>query len=468
MKYHYRDSFSQLRSSLFVLVWESKKDIASWKKFWFSQEILQDFSKKITKKQACAQKYFIWKKQCQEVLFLYTPETSYEKKVLFYGKYLSKKTEKIALYAEKKEQLKTLFETTYLSGYVFQEYKSQKKEYVLEILWDIKWKKDFADHLQTLENIILARNLWETPACDLTPEVFAKKVKKTKFQHTKVKILSYKDIQKKGLWLIEAVGKGSKNAPCMVILEHIVDKKKPCLALVGKGVTFDTGGNQIKPGDAMYDMKGDMWWAAVTYAVMKELDRHNIDKNIVACLCLAENSVSSSSYKPSDILKAYNGKTVEVIHTDAEWRLVLADGMSYLGKHYHTERLITLATLTGAVMVALGFRYAGMMGTDRKLLDALLKYSQNHTEKYIELPFDDHFIEKTQSEIADYKNLDRSVYAGSSMWAAFLSNFLENNEKYTHIDIAGAYINEGDAYGKMPKWMTGFGVESLSEIIKNF
>ena len=215
----------------------------------------------------------------------------------------------------------------------------------------------------------------------------------------------------------------------------------------------------------MYDMKWDMGWAAVVYATMKELDAQNIKKNIVACLCLAENVVSSNAYKPSDILTWYTGKTVEIIHTDAEWRLVMADGISYIGKNYKTDRIISIATLTWACMVALWFRYAGIMWTDRKMLESLKSYSKEHTEKYIELPFDEYLIEKTKSDIADYKNLDRSVHAGASMWATFLSNFLENDELYTHIDIAGAYINEGEPYGKMPKWMTGFGVESLSELL---
>jgi len=132
----------------------------------------------------------------------------------------------------------------------------------------------------------------------------------------------------------------------------------------------------------MYDMKWDMGWAAVVYATMKELDAQNIKKNIVACLCLAENVVSSNAYKPSDILTWYTGKTVEIIHTDAEWRLVMADGISYIGKNYKTDRIISIATLTWACMVALWFRYAGIMWTDRKMLESLKSYSKEHTEKY--------------------------------------------------------------------------------------
>jgi len=206
----------------------------------------------------------------------------------------------------------------------------------------------------------------------------------------------------------------------------------------------------------MYEMKGDMGGAAVALSLMKELDESQTKTNLVVCLCLAENSVSAGAYKPSDILTGYTGKTVEVVHTDAEGRLVLADGVSYISKNYALESITTIATLTGACMMALGYRYAGIMGNNKDMLEKILEYSKIHTEKYVELPFDDFFISKTKSEIADYKNLDRNVYAGSSMGGAFLSNFVENKEKFLHIDIAGAYINMSEPYGKMPKGMTGF------------
>lgn len=428
--------------------------------------ILKDIKKSIAWKKSCLNEYFLGGSKYKKLYVFIEREKTYEKKINFLGKYLPKLPDELCLIAEKTEDVKDMLEVCELSRYSFQNYKTKKKAQKTQLFCTASDKKVLSESVKTIENICLARDLWETPACDLTPEIFADIVKKTKFKNIKVKVLKYRDIQKKWLWLIEWVGKWSDNKPCMVILEHIVDKKKPIQGIVWKGVTFDTGWNQIKPGDFMYDMKWDMWGAAVTYALMKELDRHNVDKNIVACLSLAENVVSSNAYKPSDILTAYTGKTVEIIHTDAEWRLVLADGIAYLGKNYKTSSMMTIATLTGAVMVALGFRYAGIMGTDRTMLDTLLKYSQENTEKYVELPFGEHFMEKTKSEIADYKNLDRGVYAGSSMGGAFLSNFLVNNEKYTHIDIAGAYINEWDAYGKMPKWMTGFWVESLAEIFK--
>lgn len=458
---------SSILTKNLVILLRSKWELSQLSFLDLGDHILRDIYKKLKDKKSLCMSYFLGGRKYKNLVVMFPHEKDYESEVNFLWKHFPKLEASLCLFAKWKEDLQMMYEVCRLSRYTCQLYKTDKKADSIQIFCNAKDKRYFQDVDSKIDNICLARELWEIPAADLTPEIFAKKVKKTKFKNIKVKLISYKDIQKKWLGLIEGVGKWSINKPCMVILEHIVDKKKPIVGIVWKGVTFDTWGNQIKPWDYMYDMKGDMWGAAVTYALMKELDRKNLKKNFVACLCLAENVVSGSAYKPSDILTAYNKKTVEIIHTDAEWRLVLADGISYLGKNYKTDTMMTIATLTGAVMVALGFRYAGIMGTDRKMLDRLVEYSKSHTEKYIELPFADHFLEKTKSEIADYKNLDRSVHAGSSMGAAFLSNFLMNDEKYTHIDIAWAYINEGDPYGKMPKWMTGFGVESLSEILSS-
>jgi len=419
---HYIHEFKCIHSENIVISVNHINDLKSISFLDIQDSILNDVKRNLKEKESCLKEYFLWGRKYKKLFVLIEADNDYEKRVTLYGKYFPTLPDSIC----------------------------------------IAWR-DTENKIDLLEVSTLSR-LWETPASDLTPEIFANKVKKIKFKNTKVKVFSYKDIQKKWLWLIEGVGKWSENKPCMVILEHIIDKKNPIQWIVWKGITFDTGGNQIKPWDYMYEMKGDMWWAAVVLGLMKEIDRYSVKKNIVACLCLAENVISNNAYKPSDILTWYTGKTVEIIHTDAEGRLVLADGISYLWKNYNTQKMMSVATLTGAVMVALGFRYAGIMGDDRQTIDKLVEYSKTHTEKYVELPLDEYMKEKTKSKIADYNNLDRSVHAGASMWAAFLSNFLENDEKYVHIDIAGAYINDGEPYGKMPKWMTWFWVESLSDI----
>lgn len=446
-----------------------KADIKELEKLKISETILKKIKQDTanTKKEDIFSEFYIADKRFEK-LFVFIIESKSKRKIVnFIGKHTSKISEKFTLFCQKDDNLKDIIDTCILSRYTYEKYKKEQKKDSIYILASSKNTQNIEDILVTIENVVLARDLWEMPSNDLTPETFATIVKKTNFKRTKVKVLWPKAIEKNKLGLLYAVGNGSKNKPHMVILERIVDKKAPTFWIVGKGITFDTGGIQVKPENHMYEMKGDMWWAAVTYALMKELDRKDIKVNIVACLCLAENSISSTSYKPSDILTGYTGKTVEIIHTDAEGRLVLADGISYISKNYKTTNILSIATLTGAVMVALGFRYAGIMGTDRHMLDTILSYSKESTEQYIELPFDEHFLEKTKSKIADYKNLDRGVYAGSSMGGAFLHNFLENNEDYTHIDIAGAYLNGGDPYGKVNKWATGFWVESLSEVFQS-
>ncbi len=462
---HYLLRAQDISSGNIVCFVENEEELSQLEFLKLSDPILKDIKKSLKSKDSSSREYFLGGRKYQTLYMLVGKEKSLEKTMLFLWKYLPKFPENISLLASNLEKKTILMELSLLSRYHFQKYLSTKKEKKTEIVCSIEEKKALLKCEEKIKNIYLARDLWETPAHDMTPDIFASLVKKTKFKNIKVKILTYKDIQKKGLWLIEAVGKWSENKPCVVILEHISNKKDPITWIVWKWVTFDTGGNQIKPWDYMYDMKWDMWWAAVTFALMKEIDRHNVDKNFVACLMLAENVVSWNAYKPSDIITWYTGKTVEIIHTDAEGRLVMADGIAYLWKNYKTKSIISIATLTGACMVALGYRYAGIMGTNEELINTMLEYSKEHTEKYIRLPFDDYLVEKTKSKIADFNNLERSVHAWASMWAAFLSNFLENNEEYTHIDIAWAYINEWEAYGKMPKWMTGFWVESLSEIL---
>lgn len=308
--------------------------------------------------------------------------------------------------------------------------------------------------------------MWSKPANDLYPETFAKIIKETKFKNTKVKIFDSKKIEKLGLGLLHNVWKGSSKKPYMVIMERIVDKKLPTIWLVWKGITFDTWWIQVKPWDHMYEMKWDMCWAAATFATMKELDNAELNVNIIACVVLAENHINGDAYKPSDIIKSYSWKTIDIIHTDAEWRLVLADWISYISDKYKLDKVISIATLTWACMMALWFRYAWIMWSDDDLIDKFLDYSKNNVEKYNRLPYDDYFIEKTKSEIADFENLNRWVYAWSTMWAAFLSNFLLNWEKYTHLDIAWTALNSLEAYAYVNKWMTGFWVDSLSTIFK--
>lgn len=411
--------------------------------------------------------FFIWWENFENIFIFYINEKSNKTLIEFLWEKLPKLPNNITLLSNTDNNLIKLIDSTLLSRYKFEKYKTKKEDRVTNIIVDSDNIKLVEDRLKTIENIVLARDLAETPANDLTPEIFVKIIKSTKFKNTKIKILTPREIEKKWLGLINAVWKWSFNKPYVVIFERIIDKKKPTIWLVWKWLTFDSGWIQVKTGDHMYSMKWDMSWAAITYATMKELDDKKLDVNIIACVCLVENVISWEWYKPSDIITAYNKKTVDIIHTDAEWRLVLADGISYISKNYKLNNIISVATLTWWVLYALGYRYAWIMWNDKKLIKKFITYSKKNFEKYIELPFDNYFIEKTKSEIADLENLNSHVKASASMWAAFLYNFVDNNELYTHIDIAWVAINEFEAYWLFNKWMTGFWVDSLSNILLN-
>ncbi len=483
-------------SNLFYLI-KNKSDINILEKLdleWLdcNKNILEKIEEVFKKQKNTLLEFFLWNNNFEKIIIIfYLNESKFSLIDFAWDIFRNFKENNLTICANNDKDLLKMLDLSILSRYKFTKYKTDKnnKSDKINILFtnniinkkDIVklWKKDdltlnFKElkaklelRYETLKNIILARDLWTMPANELYPEEFAKIVKKTKFKNTKVKIFDYKKIQKKGLWLIEAVWKWSAHKPRVVILERIVNKKYSTIWLVGKWVTFDTGWIQVKPGDFMYEMKWDMCGAANVFAILKELDKKDLKVNIVACLVLAENHISWEAYKPSDIIKSYSWKTVDIIHTDAEWRLVLADGISYISKNYKLNKVITMATLTWACMVALGFRYAWIMWNDDGLIKKFLKYSKNNSEKYNRLPFDNYFIEKTKSEIADLENLNRWVYAGSTMWAAFLSNFLMNNENYIHLDIAWTALNSYEPYGLANKGMTGFWVDSVSSILQD-
>lgn len=373
----------------------------------------------------------------------------------------------ITILSNSSQNVETLLNHIILWRYKFEKYKTEKSKDEIFFFVDKETEGIFDKRLTIIENIVMARDLWFEPSNELYPEKFAKIVEKTDFKNTKVKVFDYDKIKEEKLELLKAVWKWSKNKPRMVILEKIVDKKLPTIWIVWKWITFDTGWIQVKPDDSMYEMKWDMCWAWNLFAVMKTLDKEDLKVNIVACLVLAENHISGESFKPSDILTSYSGKTVDIEHTDAEWRLVLADWMAYISKNYKLDRILTMATLTWACLVALWYRYAWIMWNDNEFIEKFLNYSEKNVEKYWRLPFDEYFIEKTKSDIADLKNLTMWIKAWSTMWAAFLANFCLNWEKYTHLDIAWTAINSFENYAYINRWMTWFWVDSISFILKN-
>jgi len=443
---------------------QTKKDLEKLAFLKLDKKIIKKIQETVSNKKPKALEFFLGQTKTKTLYVFFSPETHNRKLLEFLWKSFSGLPEAITIIPHSDENILRLLDSSVLARYKFQKYKSKKQKITTEILLEKKQKSLVKARYKTLENIILARELWETPACDLTPKAFADIVKATKFKNTKIKIFSDKDIVKKWLWLIHAVWKWSANKPRMVILERIVDKKLPIYGIVWKWIVFDTGWLDIKT-KMMYEMKDDMCGAWSLFATMKELDDKKLNVNIIACLCLAENSVSWESYRPSDIIKSYSGQTVNIVNTDAEWRLVMADGISYISKNYKLDKIMTIATLTWVALFAMGYRYAAIMWNDKKFMQKFLDYSEHNFEMYNRLPFDEYYVEKTKSSIADIDNLTSGIYAGSTMWGAFLYNFVMNNEKYTHLDIAWVANNGFEPYGLYPKGTTGFGVDSISKIL---
>ena len=253
----------------------------------------------------------------------------------------------------------------------------------------------------------------------------------------KIKILNKSQLEKIGCNLILGVNQGSKNKPMLITLEYkknIIKETKP-IALIGKGVMFDSGGYNIKSGN-FSDMKNDMTGSAIVYAIFKLLSKFNIDGHFIGLLPIVENMIDAESVRPGDILKAYNGKTVEIIDTDAEGRLIMADALAYSEK-YKPYMCIDVATLTGQAASIFDSKSSVIMGNNNKYIQKMIKAGINNNEKIWELPMWNEYVELTKSNIADYKNYTYEARAGTIMAGAFLSNFIPKDTNWIHLDIAG-------------------------------
>ena len=240
-------------------------------------------------------------------------------------------------------------------------------------------------------------------------------------------------------------------------------KGKAPFAFVGKGITFDSGGISIKPSKSMDEMKFDMSGAGTVMGIMKAIGQLKPNLNIVAAIAATENMPGGRATKPGDIVKAYNGKSIEILNTDAEGRLVLADALAYMSKNYKPRYIVDFATLTGAVVISLGHRASGIMGTDEKLIDALKKAGEITGERVWELPLWDDYCEDVKSKIADVKNIGAERQAGTIAGGAFLKEFVDDIP-WAHVDIAGtAWWNKDLPY--IPAGPSGVGVRLSLELL---
>jgi leucyl aminopeptidase len=310
------------------------------------------------------------------------------------------------------------------------------------------------------------RSLINTPANILNSSTYCNYIKKNMDEKIKIKMLNETQLKKIGCNLILGVNQGSRNKPYLIILEY---KNKPqknnTIALIGKGVMFDSGGYNIKHGN-FGDMKNDMTGSAIVYGIFKLLSKFNVEGHFVGLLPIVENMVDSNAIRPGDILKAYNGKTVEITDTDAEGRLIMADALAYSEK-YNPHLCIDIATLTGQVGSIFDNKSSAIMGNNNKYIQKMIKAGIENNEKIWELPMWDEYIELTKSNIADLKNYTYEAHAGTIMGGAFLSNFIPKNANWIHLDIAG--VDNLKKKTNMRNYgATGEIVRSLFYFLENF
>jgi leucyl aminopeptidase len=270
-----------------------------------------------------------------------------------------------------------------------------------------------------------------------------------------------------GMGALAGVALGTGEPPKFIILEYGGGKsnEKP-IALVGKGLTFDSGGISLKPPAAMDEMKFDMCGGGVVLGVMKAVAQLKPKVNIVAAIPSTENLSGEKAYKPGDILTAYNGKTIEVLNTDAEGRLILADALAYVSKHHKPKYMLDFATLTGAVIIALGHIATGVMGTDDKLIEKVKNSSKTTGEKVWEFPLWDEYCEQIKSEIADIKNVGAPRQAGTIAAGAFLKEFVGEGIPWVHFDIAGTAYNHKESSITYKKGATGTIIRLVLDMIQ--
>lgn len=315
--------------------------------------------------------------------------------------------------------------------------------------------------------VVRARDWVNTPANVLYPETFAEEARSVaKAAKLDVEVLDEKALARAGYGGILAVGGGSARPPRLVRISYAPRGARTHLALVGKGITFDTGGLNLKPSDGMITMKTDMAGAAAVIAAVAAIAELKLKVRVTAYAAMAENMPSGSAYRPSDVLTMYGGTTVENANSDAEGRLVMADALVRAGED-DPDLTVDIATLTGACMVALGDRVAGLMASDDETADTVLDAAEASGEDFWQLPIPEHIRTNLRSEVADLLSSGTTRYGGALTAAAFLQEFVREGDRWAHLDIAGPSWNGGAAYDYVAKGGTGSGVRTLVALARS-
>lgn len=371
---------------------------------------------------------------------------------------------------DKEDYIYNIVNSLILAGYNFDYYKSEKTKYNIE---NINLPASFNSYEKNMEELVkvidaqsFARDLVNLRSNDIYPETLANKAKEELSKYgVDVKIYEEDQIREMGLTAFLQVAKGSDNKPRFIVMEYLKanDDQKP-LVFVGKGLTYDSGGYSIKSSDGMKEMNSDMGGSATVIGALKAIASNNLKVNVVGIVAACENSISGRAYKPGDVIKARNKMTIEVDNTDAEGRITLADAVNYGVTEYKPQMIIDLATLTGAVLVALGETYTGAITNNQEAMDEVLKAAKETDEKIWQLPNDNFLRKYNNSEVADIKNSGGRL-AGSITAGQFVGAFIEDYP-WVHLDIAGtAYLSK--AQGPYQEGATGVQVKTLYQLAKN-
>lgn len=381
----------------------------------------------------------------------------------------AKKLKSTALLVSHVKDLDAVFEGFLFRNYVFERFK-KAKDPLVESVHAVGGGREVQAHferaLALCEGITLARDLINDNAEHVTPTYLAGIAKRlAKDSKSRVRILNRKAIEKEKMGLFLAVNQGSALDPQFIVLEYRGDgRSKDHTVLIGKGVTYDTGGLSLKVSDSMKTMKSDMSGSACVLGVVRAAQALKLKKNITVVIAATDNAIGSRSYRPGDVFTGMSGKTVEVMNTDAEGRLTLADALTYTQKYLNPTRIIDVATLTGACVVGLGEGVCGLMSNDKKMEAAMVKASDKTGERAWPLPLPPEYRQILDSPIADMRNV--GVRWGGAITAGiFLQEFVEKGMPWAHLDIAGPAFPDQE-FRYFPTGATGFGVRLLIEFLE--
>ena len=369
--------------------------------------------------------------------------------------------------------LEAMLEGACLGNHIFDKYKYEKKETSLALITLIvpPGSAEKFSHIPmqvsaACSGTILAREWVSTPSNEKPPAKLAGSIMdRARATDLKISVLDEQELKREKFGALLAVAAGSQNRPKLLILEHKPEGAGKTIALIGKGVTFDSGGINLKPSGSLDGMKMDMAGAAAVAATLITASKLNFNLHIVGVLPLVENMPSGSAARPGDIVRTYAGKTVEIGNTDAEGRLILADAMAYAVRTFRPHTVVDMATLTGACVVALGEKIAGVFSSEDALAHAIVESGEKTGERCWHLPLPEDYRELLKSDLADMSNMSSSRWGGAITAALFLSEFAKDTT-WAHIDIAGpALIKKPDAY--CAAGGTGFGVRLLLDWLKS-